>query len=194
MVMLDSFEHGFNLKKSTSGLVTYSSQGFDGWTITELPTKRESSNRVLRLQWGSSENIEIFGLQTPVFRMNFAQGTLFVGDSLYVSLSSGNENIDDPNISFQIRLTDSAGNTSTMHINDFGGVVNPIDAPIFTPLYLSFIGRSEPVLQMVRIPTEWFEGLQGEIESMEWVMDIAEISRDGQTLFVDDLRIGGRID
>jgi len=189
MVLLDNFEHGFNLGVSTSGLVTYSSQGFDRWTITALPSKRDSNNRVLRLQWGSGEQIERFGSHIPVFRMCFAQDTLFAGDNLYVSLSSGNTNANDPNVSFQIRLTDSAGNASTMHINDFGGVVNPIDAPIFTPLYLSFIGRSEPVLKMVRIPTERFEELQGEIVSMEWIMDIAEISRDGQTLFIDDLRV-----
>ena len=72
---------------------------------------------------------------------------ILTGDRIYMSLSSRNENANDSNISFQIRLTDSDGRTSTMHINDFGGVVNPINTLIFTPLYLSIIGRSEPVLQ-----------------------------------------------
>ncbi|MCL2580284.1 MAG: hypothetical protein FWE32_09710 [Oscillospiraceae bacterium] len=192
MVLLDSFDYGFNLGVSTSGLVTYSSHGFDGWTITELPTKRDSSNRVLRLQWGSTEHLQDFDVHKPVFRTEFAQGTVFVGDSLFMSLSSGNESADDPNISFQIKLTDSEGNTSTMHINDFGGVVNPVDAPVYTPIYLSLIGRSEPVLHMVRIPTEQFGGLQGEIIGMEWIMDIANIGGTGQVLFVDDLRVERR--
>jgi len=190
MILLDNFENGFNLGVSTSGLVTYSSQDFDRWTITRLPGRLDSSNRVLKLQWGRQEHIERFGVQSPIFRMDFAENTLFTDDRLYMSLSSGNKNADDPNISFQIRLPDSDGRTSTMHINHFGGVVNPIETPMFTPLHLSIIGRSEPVLQMVRIPIERFEGLQGEIISMEWIMDAAEISRDGQTLFVDDLRVG----
>jgi hypothetical protein len=143
---------------------------------------------VFKLQWGSQEHIERFGMQTPIFKAEFSENTLLMGDTLYMSLSSGNESI--PNISFKIRLTDSGGRTSIMHINDFGGVVNPIDTPIFTPLYLSIIGRSEPVLQMIHISTERFEGLQGEIVSMEWIMDIEATIKTGQTLFVDDLRIG----
>jgi len=190
MILLDNFESGFNLGMSTTGLVTYSSQGFDRWTIAGLPSKFNSSNRVLKLQWGSQEHIERFGMQTPIFKVEFSENTLLMGDTLYMSLSSGNESINDPNTSFQIRLTDSSGRTSTMHINDFGGVVNPIDTPIFTPLYLSIIGRSEPVLQMIHISTERFEGLQGEIVSMEWIMDIEATIKTGQTLFVDDFRIG----
>jgi len=182
VTLLDNFDSGFNLGISTSGLVTYSSQGFDRWTITELPGKLDNNNRVLKLQWGNEE--------TPIFRVDFAEDTFFMGDRLYISLGSGNEHDNEPDVSFYIRLTDSNGHTSIKHINDFGGVVNPIDTPIFTPIYLSFIGMREPVLQMVIIPTEQFEGLQGGIVSMEWVMDSLVTIGAGQTLFADDLRIG----
>ena len=190
MVLLDSFDEGFDLRTSTSDRITYSAQGFDRWTRIALPNKWGSAgNRVLMLQWGA-ENMT---RSPPILHAEFAEGTLFASDRLYVSLSSGNQNIDDPNVSFQIRLTDSAGRTSTMHINDFGGVANPIDAHIFTPLSAIVIGSNtrEPILQMISIPTERFEGLQGEIVSMEWLMDAAGV---GQILYVDDLRVARATD
>jgi len=182
MKMLDSFDSGFDLSTSTSQLVSYSAQGFDKWTFTELSSKFRSTNRVLMLQWGDKDST-----QTPIFKAEFAKSAVCMGDRLYVSLSSGNRNYNNSNVSFQIRLTDAHGRTSTMHINDFGGVTNPIDAHIFSPLAAAIMGStSEPVLQMVSIPTELFEGLQGEIVSMEWIMETSEAV---QTLYVDDLRV-----
>jgi len=180
MVILDSFDEGFDLSTSTSNLITYSGQGFDRWTRTALPNKwGAAESRVLMLQWGSAD------AQEPVMTADFAESTLFMGDSLYLSLSSGNQSMDDPNVSFQIRLTDSSGRTSTMHINDFGGVTNPIDAHIFSPVISAIMGStSEPVLQMISIPTEQFEGLQGEIVSMEWIMESMGIT---QILYIDNL-------
>jgi len=182
MTLLDNFDSGFDLTASTSGLAAYSAQGFDRWTTAELPGRFRNNNRVLMLQWGGTQ------AQTPVFATDFADGVVGVGDVLYVSLGSGSVNAADT--SFQIRLTDASGNTAEKHINDFGGVVNPIETPIFTPIYLSFIGRYEPVLQMVIIPIEQFAGLQGGVVRMEWIMDFAE-NGSTQTLFVDDLRVSG---
>ncbi|MCL2189673.1 MAG: hypothetical protein FWC16_11920 [Defluviitaleaceae bacterium] len=179
-ILLDDFEDGFNLGAAATGLVKYSSYGFEKWTITTLPSRFDGSNRVLQLQWGSDT-------QSPIFTMDFAENTFFTGDILYVSLSSNNANKSDPNVSFQIKLTDEAGRTSILNINDFGGVGNPLETPMFSPLYLSIVGRSEPVLQMVRIPTAFFDGLQGEITRMEWIMNTTNAAE--QTLFVDDLRI-----
>jgi len=159
MILLDSFDSGFDLRGSTSQLVSYSAQGFDKWTFTELSSKFNSTNRVLMLQWGDEDNTQI-----PIFKAEFAESVVTMGDRLYVSLSSANSSYNAPNVFFQIRLTDTHGRTSTMHINDFGGVTNPIDAHIFSPLVATLGGStSEPVLQMVGIPTELFEGLQGEI-------------------------------
>ena len=184
MQILDSFDGGFDLTMSSSGLVRYSAEGFSGWTVMGLPSKfGGGTNRVLALQWGPEED----GVP-PVFVAEFADSAIYAGDRLYMSLSSGNSSYDDPDVAFGIRLTDVNGYTATMHINDFGGVVNPIDAHIFSPIMTRIAGggTSEPVLQMVSIPTEYFEGLQGGIVSMEWVFDVAEV---GQILYVDDLRV-----
>ena len=67
--------------------------------------------------------------------------------------------------------------------------INPVDAPIGKLPISLIIGNNEPVLQMVCIPTERFEGLQGGIASMELAMDTVEVSKTGQTLFLDDLRV-----
>ena len=187
MVLLDSFDGGLDISISTSGMVTYSAQGFDRWTIAELPGKEDNSNRVLILSWGNEGCTQSYSVQSPIFRMEFAEGTLHMGDRLFISLSSGNENSCDQNVSFQIRLTDISGHTSTLNSNDFGGVTNPIDAHIFSPLLSAITGSTrEPVLQMVSIPSERFEGLQGEIVSMEWIMNTVGVE---QVLFIDDLRI-----
>ena len=188
-VLIDSFDSGFNLQASTSGLAQYSSQGFDTWTQAGLPGKIDNSNRVLTLKWGSEEYTEKYGSQTPTFKIGFMAGTVSVGDRLYISLCSGKENADEPDVSFEIKLTDSAGNTSIMSINDFGGVINPIEAPVFKPLISAIVGVCEPVLQMVCIPTERFEGLRGDIFSMEWIMDAGEAGKTGQVLYADDLRV-----
>jgi len=190
--LLDSFDGGYDLSASSSRLAGYSASGFDTWTQTELPGKFYNSNRVLLLKWGSEEYAEKYGPQTPVFKTEFAEGAVSVGDRLYVSLCSGNDNSNEPDVSFQIRLTDSTGRTSAMSINDFGGVVNPIDARIYKPLFLEIVGVREPVLQMVCIPTERFDGLSGSITSMEWIMDSVENSKAGQTLYADDLRVEKR--
>ena len=189
-VLLDSFDGGFDIGTSTSDLVAYSADGFDIWTQTEFPGKQVNSNRVLLLQWGSEEYIEKYGSQAPVFRMDFAENAVSAGDRLYVSLCSGKEQTGEPGVSFQIRLTDSAGRSALMSIDDFGGVVDPVETPIYKPLYLDVIGKREPVLQMVCIPTERFEGLSGSIASMEWIMDTEEPSKAGQILYADDLRVG----
>lgn len=185
-VLLDSFDDGFDLSLSSSGKVSYSAQGFDLWTENKLPGKGENSNRVLILAWGSEEYADKNAKQTPVFKTVFQQGSLTAGDKLYVSLCSRKQNED---ISFQVRLTDSSGNSFSMSINDFGGVVNPIEAPIAKPLYSMLLGTSEPVLQMVCIPTEQFGELHGDIVSMEWIFDNTYISKDGQVLYADDLRV-----
>lgn len=184
-VLLDSYDGGFDLSAASSGMVSYSAQGFDVWTENTLPGKGGNSNRVLTLAWDSEEYAE----QTPVFKTVFGQGVLTTGDKLYVSLCSGNQSPGEEDISFQIKLTDSSGNSAVMSINDFGGVVNPIEAPIAKPLYSMILGTSEPVLQMVCIPTEQFEGLHGDIVSMEWIFDNTYSSKDRQTLYADDLRV-----
>jgi len=188
-VLLDGFDSGFDLRTSTSKLASYTSQGFDRWTHAELPGKWPNSNRVLLLHWGSKEYAEKYGVQTPIFKTEFANDIVSAGDKLYISLCSGKESANEPDVSFQIKLTDSAGHTSMMSVNDFGGVVNPIDAPVFKPLFSAIIGVREPVLQMICIPTERFEGLRGNIVSMEWIMDTAGISNAGLTLYADDLRV-----
>ncbi|MDR2931560.1 MAG: hypothetical protein LBV27_00470 [Oscillospiraceae bacterium] len=188
-VMLDSYDGGYDLTASTSGVAAYSAQGFDGWTQAVLPGKWENSNRVLTLTWGSEEYAEKHGPQTPVFTTEFTAGVLAAGDKLYVSLCSGKEGAEKPDVSFKIRLTDSAGNTAERSVNDFGGVVNPLESPIGKPVVSSLVGDREPVLQMVCIPTEQFEGLAGDIVRMEWVLDPVEVSKDGQTMYVDDLRV-----
>jgi dienelactone hydrolase len=189
VVLLDSFDSGFDLVASKSKLATYSAVGFDTWTQTELPGKMKNSNRVLQLQWGNKEYAEKYGPQTPVFTIEFAEGLVSAGDKLYVSLCSGKENVDGQDVSFQIRLTDSARHISIMSIDDFGGVTDPIDALIYKPLFLAATGKREPVLQMICIATEQFDGLKGSIASMDWIMDTVETSKNGQILYVDDIRV-----
>lgn len=188
-VLLDNYDSSYDLSTSSSGLVTYSAQGFDKWTIDLLPAKWENSNRVLTLTWGSEEYTEKYGEQLPVFKVEFEPDTFSVGSKLYLSVCSGKQDSQAEEISFDIRLTDSSGNTFTMNINDFGGVADPIDSPISKPLFASIIGSSEPILQAVCIPTEQFKGLHGEIVSMEWIIHNTTISKKGQILYADDLRL-----
>lgn len=190
-VLLDSYDSGFDLGVSSSGMVSYSGQGFDIWTENTLPGKGDNSNRVLTLTWGSEEYADKHTGQTPVFKTGFQQGTLSVGDKLYISLCSGNQKTNEEDVSFYVKLTDSDGNSAIMSINDFGGVVNPIEAPIAKPPYSMIFGTREPVLQAVCIPTGQFEGLRGDIVSMEWIMDLC-MSKNGQVLYADDLRVGNK--
>lgn len=190
-VLLDSYDGGFDLGISSSDMVSYSAQGFDIWTENTLPGKGDNSNRVLILAWGSEEYADKHAGQTPAFKMEFQQGTLSVGDKLYISLCSGKQKPNEEEVSFHVKLTDSTGNSAIMSINDFGGVVNPIEAPIAKPPYSMIFGTSEPVLQAVCIPTGRFEGLHGDIVSMEWIMD-KNISKNGQVLYADDLRVENR--
>ena len=186
-ILLDSFDSGFDLAVSKSMLNTYFAEGFDTWTQTELPGKWDNSNRVLKLQWGNKEYTEKHGPRRPIFKVEFADGIVSAGDKLYVSLCSGNENIDGQAVSFQIRLTDSAGHISIMSVDDFGGVTDPIYVPIYKPLFLAVTGKREPVLQMICIDTERFDGQSGNIVSMEWLMDTVQTSKTGQVLYVDDI-------
>jgi hypothetical protein len=190
-VLLDSFGGGFDLEASSSKMVSYSCEGFDVWTQTELPGKIDNSNRVLLLKWGSKEYAKKYGAQAPKFTAEFAEGAVFVGDKLYISLCSGKESAKEPDVSFQIKLTDGAGHASVLSVNDFGGVANPIDAHVYKPLFSAVVGAREPVMQMICIPTGRFEGLgEGEsIASMEWSMDASSGGKAGQTLYVDDLRV-----
>lgn len=188
MITLDSFDSGFDITRSTSGYITYSAAGFDRWTQVALPGIWHNSNRVLLLQWGDETHMEADGVSSPAFTMDFEQNTLYAGDRLYMSLGSGNANISDPNISFKIRLTDSSGHTAIKHIRDFGGVPNPINVSLFSPIFSAFnsVNTSEPILQGISVPTELFEGLNGEITRMEWIMEAFEV---GQTLYVGNLRV-----
>ena len=188
-IFIDNFDEGFDLAASASDLAAYSAHGFDKWTQKELPGKMDNSNRVLTLSWGSKEYSEKYGAQTPVFITEFVPGVVSANDKLYISLCSGKKNSGEPDVSFQIMLTDSFGNNAEMNIDEFGGVVNPIDAPIAKPLFSLIFGESEPVLQMVCIPTDRFDGLQGDIVRMEWVFEVKEAGKKGQTLYVDDLRV-----
>jgi len=188
-ILLDSFDSGFDLMVSKSMMTAYSAEGFDTWTQTELPGKWDNSNRVLKLQWGGREYAQKYGSQTPVFRIEFTEGIVSAGDKLYVSLCSGKEHAGEHNVSFQIKLTDSAGRISIMSVDDFGGVTDPIDVPIYKPLFLAITGKREPVLQTICIATERFDGLNGSILSMEWVMDTVETSNNGYILYVDDICI-----
>jgi hypothetical protein len=188
-VLLDSFDDGFDIAESSSKMVGYTASGFDTWTQAVLPGKWENSNRVLLLEWGSEEYTEKYGIQTPIYKTEFAEGVVSAGDRLYVSLCSGNVDSGDPEVDFQIRLTDSTGRSSAMSINDFGGVVSPVEVPIYKPLFSEIVGVCEPVLQMVCIPTDSFEGLSGAIVSMEWVMDAENAGKSGHILYADDLRV-----
>ena len=182
MLLLDSFDIGFDMAASSTGLVTYSAQGFDMWTRGRLPSNfGRNTNRVLMLEFGGEENE--YG--PPVFRAEFASGVVSAGDVLYMSLSSGNPGDNDSNIYFEIILTDINGNSASRHINDFGGVANPITVNIFSPLASLVSNNREPVLQMVSIPTSEFAGITGEIVSMEWAFEVEDTS---QTLYIDDLR------
>ena len=189
VVFIDDFNDSYDLAGSVTDLAAYSAQGFDKWTQKELPGKGNNSNRVLTLSWGSKEYTEKYGAQTPVFITEFAPDVVSAGDKLYISLCSGKKDADEPDVSFQIILADSFGHNSVMGIDDFGGVINPIDAPIGKPPFSLIFGEREPVLQMVCIPTDRFDGLQGDIVRMEWVFDVNEASKKGQTLYVDDLRV-----
>lgn len=180
MLLLDSFDAGFDMTASSSGLVTYSAQGFETWTRTRLPSNFGSNtNRVLMLEIGC-----IGGeLGPPVFKVDFANGLVSSDDVLYMSISSDNYN---RNIYFEIALTDTGGNRVSRHINDFGGVVNPIPVNIFSPLAALSRNNREPVLQMINIPISEFAGLTGEITSMEWIFEVGDTN---QILYVDDLRV-----
>ena len=189
MTILDHYDGSFDLGSSSSKTVSYSAQGFDNWTIAELPGKWDNSNRALTLEWGSKDYEGQHSIQTPTLRMEFVEDTISIGDKLYVSLCSGNKNPDEENLSFDIRLIDSNGNTAILNINNFGGVVNPIDAPIVKPLASLMIDLSEPVLQIVCIQTEQFNGLSGDIISMDWIFTDFTLSKSGKVLYIDDLRV-----
>jgi pimeloyl-ACP methyl ester carboxylesterase len=189
MLSLDTFDNGFDIGLASSGQAVYSAQGFDAWTQNTLPGKWQNSNRVLILSWGSKKYKEKRDHQTPIFTIKFSENAVSVGDKLYISLCSGRQSAKEPGISFQIRLTDASGNSATMNINDFGGVADPIEARIGKPIFSAIFGTREPVLQMARIPTDQFEGLQGGLASMEWIMDKAHAGKAGQTLYADDLRV-----
>jgi len=188
MLMLDCFDAGFDMTASSSGLVTYSAQGFEMWTRARLPSNfGPNTNRVLVLEFGGEEDEESDDESiTPTFMMEFEAGTVLAGDVLYMSLSSGNHSDNDPNVYFEIVLTDASGNTASRHINDFGGVANPITVNTFSPLASLLTNNREPVLQMVNIPTSAFDGLAGEIVSMKWIFEVGDVT---QTLYVDDLRV-----
>jgi hypothetical protein len=188
-MLLDSFDSGFDITVNNTKQIIYTAQGFDTWTQTNLPGKWGNNNRVLMLKWGSKEHSEKNIDQLPIFSIDFSNGTITTGDTIYMSLCSGNENADTPNVSFNIRLTDNSGMISEMSINEFGGVTNPIDAPIGKPIASSIIGKREPVLQMICIPTERFDNLSSDIISMEWIIDNTEISNAEQILYADDLRV-----
>ena len=188
--MLNTFEAGYDLTESSSGLVTHSASGFDTWTQTELPGKWDTSNRVLLLRWGSEKYASKYRSGDPVFKSEFKdEYAVITGDTLLLSLCSGNQNTGDPPVTFQIRLTDIDGRTATMSIDDFGGVVNPIESRIYKPLFLGIAGHQEPVLQLVQIPTGNFKGLDGAIIRMEWLMTNENTGKDGAVLYVDDLRV-----
>ena len=188
-ILLDSFDSGYDLGASASGSVSYAARGFDIWTQCHLPGKWINSNRVLLLSWGGGAYDNNAAGDPPVYETMFLPGTVSVGNDILVSLCSGNTGKNEPDVTFQIRLTDSAGNSATMSVDDFGGVVNPVRAPIAKPPLTLFISESEPVLQMVRICTERFEGLQGNIISMEWIFEGAPTGAGGGTLYADDLRV-----
>ncbi|MCL1964462.1 MAG: hypothetical protein FWF69_05305 [Firmicutes bacterium] len=189
-VLLDDYGSGYDVGASSLGLVSYSAQSFDVWTEDCLPGKLGNSNRVLTLAWGGET--DKYAGQAPIFKMEFQPDTLCVGDTLSISLCSGERNAHEKGISFQVKLTDSAGNSALMSIDDFGGVVNPVEAPIAKPLLSMILGTQEPVLQSVHIPTDRFEGLQGDIVSMEWIFDDLRGSENGHILYADDLRVEKR--
>lgn len=189
MTILDTYDGSYDLSSSSSGMVSYTAQGFDKWTVDALPGKNGNSNRVLSLSWGAGTSTKREEALAPVFEVEFEEGVLTVGDKLFLSLCSAEGQHDETNIDFSIQFFDSEGNIAEMSINAFGGVVNPIDAPIAKPLVSSIMGSSEPVLQAVCIPTGRFEGISGEIVKMEWKMNTIETGTNGQTLYVDDLRV-----
>jgi len=190
VTLLDDYENSFNISESPLGAVSYSAQGFDSWTQHFLPGKFWNDNRVLTLTWGGEDYAEKNAMQTPVFIMAFKPGILSAGDDLYVSLGSEKREPEEGSLSFEIKLTDSEGNSTSMNINDFGGVADHVDASIVKFPLAFMVDASEPVLQMVCIQTSCFAGLNGDIVSMEWVFDNTNINDNPQVLYADDLRIG----
>jgi hypothetical protein len=188
-ILLDSFDGGFDITASESKLTTNSAEGFDTWTQIELPGKIDNSNRVLHLQWGGKEYSEQYGLKTPIYCVDFKEGIFSAGYKLYISLCSGRKKAGEPGVSFTIKLTDSSGHSAVMSVDDFGGVIDPVNVPIYKPLFLAVIGKHEPVLQTICIATERFGGLHGSILRMEWIMDTFDTSNNGQVMYVDDLSV-----
>ena len=188
-ILLDDFDETYDLSASSSNLIKYSAEGLDSWTKTELLGKIGNSNRVLQLSWGSEEKTTKYGSSTPIFKFSFNDDVVTRGDKLYLSLCSDKTDSDEANTTFLVKLTDSNGNSSIMSIDDYGGVVDPIDVPIYKPILLEIVGKNEPVLQMICIDTERFEGLDGSIISMEWVMSAKETDISEHTLYVDDFLV-----
>lgn len=181
-LIVDDYDANYEIGSSSSDLVSYSAQGFELWTVAALPSKYgDKSNRVLTLTWED---------KAPVFQMEFKEGAVSTGDDIFVSLCSGNPSAEA--IRFDIKLTDREGNTAVVDINEFGGVVNPLEVTTAKPLFSALTDSSEPVLQAVCIPTERFEGLSGEIVSMEWTFKPVNGENGEQTLYADDLRVEKR--
>ncbi|MDR2889180.1 MAG: hypothetical protein LBV33_04995 [Lachnospiraceae bacterium] len=186
-VMLDNFDDSFDISRSVSGETVYVADGFSRWTMDYLPGKSDNSNRVLILSWTGDDGQGDSVRRPPVFKTKFGPTTVAVGDTLYMSLCAGNDSIASE-VSFRVILTDSSGRSVVRSIDDFGGVTVPLAAPIAKPLFADSV-TSEPVLQMVAIKTDRFEGLTGNIITMEWIMDRNGESSETTTLYVDDLRI-----
>ena len=208
--ILSDFDDDFNLSTASVPGVSFSAKGFDQWTEDALPDKYGSSssnNRMLTLTWSSNKyddkqndnNGMWLGAwqesQFPVFKVDFDNSLcpIEIGDTLYVSLCSGNTGKDEENISFQIQLTDRQGNTVSLPIDAFGGVPNPLQSSVYKPPFSLLVEASEPVLQAIGIQTDQFEGLSGDIVSMEWIFNENKNSishkKVEQKLFIGDLRL-----
>lgn len=183
-IILDDFENEFDLGSSSSKMVSYSAEGFDIWSKSNLLGKGINTNRAMKLSWSESNSSK----NPPILKANFENANLTVGDTLHISICSGKSIPTENNISFKIKLTDINGNSSQLDINDFGGVVNPIDSSIIKYPFEIILGSSEEVLQQVCIPTSQFNGLKEKIISMEWIFDNKD-NKNIKTLYIDDLRV-----
>lgn len=184
--ILANFDDDFDLVTGSTEGVSFMAEGFKSWKEINLPTRSEgmfiNNNRVLCLE------LENLKSEEPVFSMDMnGLDIIAKEDTLYVSLCSGNTDGDNE-ISFNIRLTDSSGSSAELPIESFGGVPDPLHAPVYKfPLFL-VISNSEPVLQGISIPLSAFDDLNGEIIKMEWIFNTTD-NRSDQILYVDDIRV-----
>ncbi len=100
--------------------------------------------------------------------------------------------IREENLTMQPTTEILARINKNSHANKRGSIFTIVlfDAPIGKPTISATTGGREPVLQMLRIPTERFACFMEDIVRMEWIMNIEETNKTEHILYADDLRVG----